>query len=162
MCGVMLNKELDNSKYQLDSRSVSGLSPISPRQREKLFDIKNKMNTTNGMSKLGIPLSILGLGVISSGFGRHKSGQASDVIEQLTAFNDIPYGNVDKSYVAKKIQQINRIQGVTLGLDIATLFVLPAIVTIPASIISNAINWRKTGKLKGKLNALIKNDSIKS
>jgi hypothetical protein len=157
MCGAMLNKELNKSNYRDNNHPIS-----QEKSFDKAFKIKSCINNVNGMSKIGIPLSILGIGVISSGIGRHKIGEASDAIEQLTAFNDVPYGSVDKSYIAKKIKEINRIQGITLGLDIATLFILPSIVTIPASIIYNAINWRKTGKLKEKLNALTKQDTIKS
>jgi hypothetical protein len=149
----MLNKELSNSS------SIE--KPFNQKQSESLFALRSKVNNTNVTSKVGIPLSILGLGVINSGIGRHTIGRAFDIIEELDVnnkINDIPNGNVvnknnDNSvdYLMKKVKKIRKFQSAILGCDIATLFVVPAIVTIPASIILNSMNWRKTGRLKEKL-----------
>ena len=67
----MLNEKLPNSKYCYDSHSCQTENFVDNHQRVKLFALRRNVNNTNGMAKLGIPLSILGFGVINSGIGRN-------------------------------------------------------------------------------------------
>lgn len=103
----MLNEELSNLN------SIE--KPFNQKQRESLFALRSKVNNTNVTSKIGIPLSIFGLGVINLGIGRHTIGRAFDIIEELDVnnkINDIPNGNVvnqnnDNSvdYLMKKVKK---------------------------------------------------------
>ncbi len=156
----MLNKELKNSDYRLDNHSV-----FEKKSFNKALKIRGNVNNVNGMSKISIPFSFLGLGVIFSGIARHKIGEASDITEQL---NNVSRGNGDDknyqnsvSYLKRQVQDIRNRQDRILAYDVATVFIVPAVLTIPISIILKSMNWSKTGKLKEKLNEFVTHGSTK-
>lgn len=107
-----------------------------------LKSLQQDVKTVNTMSKLGVGLNFIGLSVIPSAIATGNIGDALDTVESIN-HNDNKY--IDRKILTKKIKKIKRIQGATLGCDIATLFIIPAIITIPISIILNAVNWNKTG-----------------
>ena len=103
---------------------------------------------------LGFGFNFIRLSIIPSSIGYNYASDAKDTIQQINH----SHGSADTHLLEKKIKTIESIQNVTLGYDIATLFVLPAPVTIPTSIILNAINWHKTGQLKRILKHTLSED----
>jgi hypothetical protein len=120
-----------------------GVSKVSYKNEKALHQLKkhikivhNTNKTSTGM--LASPLSLLVHATLPlSVRGLEHSQEAIDIARK----------NINNQSILKKVEKIHDIQKSIVCLNTATLFIIPAVFTIPFSLIQNGRNWHKTAKL---------------